>query len=345
MIIKRLLKIISILFLLFVTHGAIATEVDDYINDGIKFYDIGNFEKAIQKYNLALELEPSNYLALYELALTYMASKKYEECVVAASKGLENQTDLVVKLTTILGSCHSQLGNKEKAIEVYKGGFLIDPSDASLHLNIAVTYSSVQQDKEAISHLKEAIIHSTNYATPYYFIAEIYRTNHYQIPAMYFYMQFILMEPNTLRSEDAARKIFSLLYQGIKLKENGDVDIIVNSESPKDEGDFSTLQLALSLSATASTTEEAKKSKTDAERHTEALTSFVQICNEIEDGKLVSTFTWLYAVQNMIALQNSSDFNTYSYILAEMAGMQGAGNWFDKNQPKIEKMTNATSQF
>lgn len=339
------MKIISMLFLLVITHGAIASEVDDYINDGIKFYDIGNHEKAIQKYSLALELEPSNSLALYELALTYMASKKYEECIVAASKGLENQTDLAVKLTTILGSCHSQLGNKEKAIEVYKSGFLINPSDAYLHLNIAVTYSSVKQDKEAIFHLKEAIIHSSNYATPYYFIAEIYRTNNYQVPAMYFYMQFILMEPNTLRSEDAARKIFSLLYQGIKLKENGDVEIIVNSEPPKDEGDFSTLELALSLAATASATEEAKKLKSDIERHTGALTSFVLICNEIEDGELASTFTWQYAIKNMIALQNSADFTTYSFILAEKAGMQGARNWLDKNQPKIEKMTNAINQL
>lgn len=256
MITKKLMRIILLLFLIVVAHGAIAAEVDDYIDDGIKFYDIRNYEKAIEKFNLALEQEPSNSLALYELALTYMAIKKYEECVVAATRGLENQADLEVKLTTILGSCHSQLGNKEKAIEIYKDGILIDPSDAYLHLNIAVAYSSVQQDKDAIFHLKEAIKHSTNYATPYYFIAEIYRTNQYRVPAMYFYMQFILMEPNTLRSEDAARKIFSLLYQGIKLKENGDVEIIVNSESPKDEGDFLTLELALSLAA--SPTDDAK---------------------------------------------------------------------------------------
>ena len=339
------MKIVSLLLLFVITNGAIASEIDEYIREGIKFYDIGNYEKAVQKYRLALELEPSNSLAFYELALTYMASKKYEECIDAANRGLENQTELGMKLTTILGSCHSQLGNAEKALEAYKDGFLIDPTDAHLHLNIAVTYSKIQKDREAIFHLKEAIKNSEEYATPYYFIAEIYRTTHYRIPAMYFYMQFILMEPNTRRGQDAAKKIYSLLYQGIEKKENGDMDIIFNPESPKDEGDFSTLELALSMAAAASTTDETNNSKTDVERRTEALTSFIQICSEIENSELVSTFTWQYAVKNMIALQKGADFNTYSYILAEKAGLQDAGNWLDKNQAKIEKMTNAINRL
>ena len=80
----------------------------------------------------------------------------------------------------------------------------------------------------------------------------MYRTNGYRIPALYFYMQFILMEPSTKRSVDASKKIYFLLYQNIKNKKNGDVNVFVDPEMPKDEGDFSSLELALSLSAAAS---------------------------------------------------------------------------------------------
>ena len=46
-------------------------------------------------------------------------------------------------------------------------------------------------------------------------------------------------------------------------------------------------------------------------------------------------------MKDMIALQKSSDFNTYAYVLAEKAGIQGATNWLDENTIKIEKMSKA----
>lgn len=240
-----------------------------------------------------------------------------------------------------LGSCYSQLGKAEEAIRSFEQGLKLDPTDSSLHLNIAVTFSNIRQDKKAIYHLKESVKYSNGYASPYYFLAEIYRTTHYRIPAMFFYMQFVLREPNTRRSQDAAKKIFSLLYQGLKKKQNGDMDIVVNPDSPKDEGDFTALELASSVAAAASMPGKNKKSKADIVRYTEALASFVKICSEIDDKKLDSTFTWQYAMKDMIALQKSSDFNTYAYVLAEKAGIQGATNWLDEITIKIEKMSKA----
>lgn len=335
------MKITSLLLLIFFACGAMASEVDEYINEGVKLHDEGNYDKAAQKYKKALELEPSNTLALYELTFSYMVSKKNKECIEMAKKGLNLESNLHKKLIIALGNCYSQLGQTEEAIKSFKGGLKIDPTDSQLHLNIAVTLSNLQQNKNAIYHLKEAIKYSNGYSSPYYFIAEIYRTTNYRIPALYFYMQFILLEPNTKRSQDASKKIYSLLYQGIKQKENDGLNIVVNPDAQKDDGDFTALDLALSLTAAASIAEESKGLKTDIERHTEVLTSFIQICSEMEDENLGATFTWQYAAKNIIALQNSDNFKTYTYILAETAGILGATSWLDENQEKIEKMSNA----
>ena len=338
------MRICFLLLLLVLTSGASASEVDEYIKEGIKLHDKGSYEKAAQKYKMALKLEPNNPLALYELTFAYMLSKKNEKCIETAKKGLKIESNLQKEFTISLGGCYSQLGKIEEAIKAFERGLKIDPTDSHLHLNIAVTLSNIQQDKKAVSHLKEAIKYSNGYASPYYFIAEIYRTTNYLVPAIYFYMQFVLLEPNTSRSQDAAKKIYFLLYQGLDKKENGGMTIFVNPDSPKDEGDFSALELALSVAAAASTTEE-NKIKTDVKRYTEALTSFVQICSEINDKNLDLTFTWQYAMKNMIALQHSADFNTYAYILAAKAGMQDANTWLDENQIKIEKMSNAIKKL
>lgn len=335
------MKIISLLLLIVFTNVVMATDVDQYINEGIELHDEGSYDKAIEKYKMALKLEPNNSLALYELTFSYMVSGKNEECIETAKKGLKVVSKLQKKFTVALGSCYSQSGKIEEAIKTFENGLKVDPTDSQLHLNIAVTLSNLRQDKKAITHLKEAIKYSIEYSSPYYFMAEIYRTTDYRIPALYFYMQFILLEPNTKRSQDASKKIYALLYQGLKQKENREIDITLYSDSPKDEGDFTALEIALSVAAVASIAEESKGSKTDIERHTEVLTSFIQICSEIEDENLKTTFTWQYAVENMIALQNSDNFETYAYILAVKAGIQGAAEWLDENQEKIEKLSDA----
>lgn len=333
------MKIMSLLILLLFANAAISSEVDDYINEGIKLHDKGLYEKAAQKYKMALNLEPNNSLALYELTFSYMVNKKNKKCIKAAKNGLKLKSKLQTRFIIALGSCYSQLGKSKEAIKTFEAGLKVNPENASLHLNIAVTYINTQQNKKAVSHLKQAVKYSNGYASPYYLIADIYRTTNYRIPAMFFYMQFVLLEPNTRRSQDAAKKIYTLLYQSLEKKDNGDMTVYVKPDAPKDEGDFSSLELALSLTAAASTPGKNKKLKTDIERHTETLTNFIQIVSEIKDNKLKSTFTWKYAAKNMIALQDNADFNTYAYILAEKAGIAGASDWLNKNQTKIEKMS------
>lgn len=331
--------------LLLFTGSVFASNANELINEGIKLHDAGKYEASAEKYKQALKLEPDNYLALYELAFSYMVSKKNEKCISVAKKGLNSKSKLKKRFSVPLGSCYSQLGQSKKAIKAFEQGLKIDPKDAYLHLNIAVTLAGIKQDKKAISHLKEAIKYSNGYASPYYFIAELYRTNNYRIPAMFFYMQFILLEQKSRRSQGAARKIYTLLYQNIDQENEGKMTIFVDPNTPTDEGDFSSLELALSFIASTSNSEKNKKSRPDVARHTDALTSFIKICSELDDEQLNKTFTWKHAAKNMISLQNSSDFNTYAYTLATEADIKGAKDWFNKNITKVNKASNAINKL
>ena len=329
---------IFILLSLFLCNIAIASEAQKLIEEGINLHDSGQYALAIDKYKLALQLEPDNPLALYELTYAYTASKQNEDCVDTAQQGLDLDPKLKKQFIMALGSCQSQLGMYEDAIATFKMGLGDHPDDAHLHLNIAVTFSNIKEDKQAIKHLKESVKYSNGYASPYYFLAEMYRATGYRIPAMYFYMQFVLLEPNTQRSDDASSKVFSLLYQTASRQNNGDITIFADPNQTDDEGDFSALDLALSLAVATATTEEKKN---ETQRYIDDLVSFVQICKEIEDDKLASTFTWQYAARNMINLQSNSTFETFSYILAARAGSQYASEWLNNNKDKIKELSSA----
>lgn len=325
------MKILSLLFLIIFTNGAAASIVDEFINEGINLHDQGQYEGAINKYQEALKLEPNNSLALYELTLSYMLSNMNNACIDTAKQGIKIKSNLEVKFMVALGSCYSQIGKIDEAITSFEEGLKINPTDSQLHLNIAVTFSNIQKDKKAIIHLKEAIKYSRKHASPYYFIAEMYRTTNYRIPALAFYMQFVLLEPNTNRSHDASKKIFYLMNQGLNKNEGDGMDIVVNPDSPKDEGDYLKYELALSVSAAASKPEDIS--------YVDALTTFIKICSEIEDKSISSTFTWEYAMKNMITLQDEDVFNTYAYILASRAGIPGASAWLTEHKDEVKKMS------
>jgi len=333
------MKLLSLLVLILICNVAVASTVEEYIKEGIQFHDRGEYEQAATKYKMALELEPNNSLALYELTLSYMYSRQNEACIETAKRGLELDSKLNNEFIASLGSCYSQNGNMVEAISAFEDGLKTNPNNSKLHLNIAVTLSNIRKDKKAIYHLKEAIKHSHNYASPYYFIAEMYRTTNYVIPAISFYMQFVLLEPNSTRSQDASKKIIYLLNQGLKKKDNGGMDIIVNSNSPKDDGNYTKYELALSIAAAGSMNEENGSLKPEEKRYTDALTSFITICSEMAGEGITSTFTWNYALKNMTTLQAQGVYNTFAYILVSRAGIQGAVGWLAEHENEIKKMS------
>ena len=52
--------------------------VDELIKIGIEQYDAKEYKQSIETFQKALEVEPSSMIATYELALSYLAIKDYE---------------------------------------------------------------------------------------------------------------------------------------------------------------------------------------------------------------------------------------------------------------------------
>lgn len=317
-------------------HVTPGSDVARYLNEGVGHYARGDYERAITKYKTALVIEPTNPIALYELSLAYMSSNKNEKCITTANKAWENSTEITTKLTGILGSCYSQQGNYEKAIELFKTGLKASPANSELHLNIAVTYSKLKRNDEAIHHLKESIKSNPEYASPYLFLAELFRTQNRRVPAITSYMQFVLLEPNTKRSELAANRVFALLSNGPHKTANGKTAMSVNLEPNDDEGAFLALDLGVQVIAMQSATD---SSKSLIERKINSLNTLMELCSEMKsERELTSTFTWQYTIKDLLKLQKRSDLNTYAYVLAEKAGSKEAGEFLDRNPALLKRL-------
>lgn len=67
---RKALLIISILFPFFLSYSQ--NQLDSLMHAGIEYHDAGNYDKAIESFTKALEIDPESVFAHYELAMTYM---------------------------------------------------------------------------------------------------------------------------------------------------------------------------------------------------------------------------------------------------------------------------------
>lgn len=93
---------------------------------GNEAYKKKNFEEALQHYNKAAELDPTEIVYLLNIAAVYFEQKEYDKCIAQCEKaievGRENRADfkLIAKAFTRIGHAYKKMGNWKQAKVYYE---------------------------------------------------------------------------------------------------------------------------------------------------------------------------------------------------------------------------------
>lgn len=93
---------------------------------GNEAYKKKNFEEALQHYNKAVELDPTEIIYLLNIAAVYFEQKEYDKCIAQCEKsidvGRENRADfkLIAKAFTRIGHAYKKMGNWKQAKVYYE---------------------------------------------------------------------------------------------------------------------------------------------------------------------------------------------------------------------------------
>jgi tetratricopeptide (TPR) repeat protein len=309
-----------------------ASGTEELIQEGVQLHDQGDFDAAISRFSAALEADPSNAEAIYELANTYYAVDDFEQCISTARRGVELDALSGDPLYAVLGTCYSANGKPNRALRAFRRGLEKNPDSVPLNFNIAVTLVGLQENRKAIEHLRQTIEAKPDYASPYFVLAKLYEAEHYPEAAIMLYLKFIILEPNTERTAHASSSVFRLFHLGVA-ETSDEVILNVDPDPPKREGDFSTLQIARTMAASATFIEE-EQAKPPSQREVDALHSFLQMSRELTDETLAATFAWKHAATTIFKFQDAELLERLLYLVAARAEIEGAADWLRSNQPK-----------
>src|ERR1051325_8776116 len=216
---------------------------DAVIREGLSLQNGGDFDGAIKKYEEVLAENPSNTPALYELSFAYSAKKDYKKSLEVAYRGAQYKSEELRHFYLIIGNDLDILGNAGEAIEVYRKGLKLFPDESLLHFNLALAYKNAGKPEDARKSAKAALAANPQHPASHLLLASLFHGGGYRVPALLAAARFLALESDTQRAGLALRILREPLSGGATQgKDSNTINIFVDMNSKKDEGDFSTME-------------------------------------------------------------------------------------------------------
>ncbi len=305
------------------------------IFEGNKLHDQKRYDEAIKIYEQVLKENSNNDLALYEMALSYYYKKDMRTTVEIAYKLIQYKSATAVLGYGLIANVMDDTGKPKEAIEVYQKAIKqlenepeFKPQLSSLYYNLGITYYRQKLYKEAREASKKAVQLNFNYASPNYLLAIIYQGTRYKVPSLLAAARLISLETNTQRTKQSADIFLDILKGAKKDEKTGNINIFLDFDAPKDEGDFAMYDLILGTLTTVK--EEKDKNKSESEIFAEAVDTLISLL--AEDKKLQSTFVGKTYVPFMVEMKKKGFSKTFAYLVLHQRGDKEALKWLVENE-------------
>ncbi len=136
-----------------------------------------NYVNAIKYFNYAIELDKENHLAYKNLGTVYYLQKDYNNAVKFYNQAYNiNNSD--AELLNYLGETHSKLKDFEQAIFYYEEYIKLSFTFSKhylVYLNLGYCYSQVKDYLSAISNYRKSLNYNPRFHETYYHLGVVYQ--------------------------------------------------------------------------------------------------------------------------------------------------------------------------
>lgn len=346
------MKFKTLLLLLFFT-GAFAqnkVEAEKLVNEGVELHDKVDYAGAINKYDDALKLDKDNLLALTEKSLTLNASKNYEEGIAICKLAIEkHQNESLRNIYVNYANALDHLKKADEALKIYDEGITLYPDYYQLYYNKGICLSGLGNDVAAIDSFQQSYLINPNHGSSLNAIGVLEAADN-RIPAILAFSRFLIVEPQSTRSQEVFEKLQKLIMQGVTQKDEKSIDVKINSsilsnsngKSQTKENNFSSTDLILSMTASLDFSDE-NKNKTDVEKF---VRKFEVICSSLDETKKDNWgFYWQKFVPYFREMKKNRFIETFAYIAFVNTNSDDVLKWHKNNKSEVEKFYNWNNNY
>ena len=323
--------IFAFLFLPAVFSFAQTGGVQDLLKSGIEEHDKGNYEKAIEYYDKALEYEPDNEVLIYEKAWSYFAMKNYPEVISLLSGLVEKGQTKIPEVYSLLASAYDDSGKRDKSVEVFEKGVKRFPKFGLLYCNYGITLMRMDKPGEALDIFEKGIEKDPDVACNYYYAAKLFSQTEEEIWALIYGEIFINLEPATARTDEISKLLYDVYINSIKKDGNSYTISLSKAADPLNTKQFQANYEILSLIVIPGAMEDGITLSSIVEYRNEFLKLWKSRADKIERSNIV------FERQEQILKADEDFLECYNYFLLTSGDNDAFNVWFEKNKDDFTK--------
>lgn len=332
---KQLPIILSLLITSLLVKGQ-DNQFDNLIQQGIKLHDNGEYEKAIEKYNEALEIQPNSSLANYEISYSYLSLKDYENAEKYSKQVIENNNGHELHSYIVYGTALDLQGKTKKSVKVYEEA-LKSYDHYLLHYNHAISCFNLGDIEKAYESTINAIMNNASHASSHLLLSSIMEKKGSRIKSVLPLYFFLLIEPNSPRSNSAYENLVNKLDFGVEKKSEKEIDVSIPLNDSED-ADFGAAEMMISLSKASNYTEE-NENKSEMELFAENNKSIFSVLGELKKNKSKGIW-WEFYVTFFYDIVQNDHIRAYSYYISQSSGKQEVYDWVESNREDLDNFLN-----
>jgi tetratricopeptide (TPR) repeat protein len=328
-------------------------EQEKLIKQGIALHDAKKYDEAIALYQKVLDENPDCVFALYEMALSFYAKKDHVKTVETSMRGMKYKSKELPLFYGLVANIWDDQGNPQKAIALYKDGIKMLEKEkgneqylSSLYFNLGVTYFRQKDGPKAKDALKKAVEYNYAYPSPHYLLSETFFAMRYRVPALLAAARLMSVENFSERTKRASLVFREVLTGGAKKgNDSNSITIFVDTDEPKDEGDFSGLSLILGLASAGADIKEENKNLSEEEKFVEKVDVFIGFLAS-DAKKTRSTFVGKNYIPFLLEMRRRGYVKPFAYIVLANAGNEAAARWvLSDNQKTVVEFMNWAKSY
>ncbi|TYZ10933.1 tetratricopeptide repeat protein [Hymenobacter lutimineralis] len=288
------------------------------VKEGIALYDQGNYQEAIRRYEQAIKLEPGNYTARYELAMTYNTLGQHKESAALCKELLKDDPEPSAAVYGTYGNALDGLKKPKDAVKIYQEGLKRYPDDGSLYFNLGVTQaSSLEQPAEAMASMQQAVRCRPEHTNSLNAVSLLTLQLDNRVPALLEMLRLLQLEPTGKRAEATIARFDNAL--GLGVKKTGDKAVTINLSSnvvgnvSKENipDNFAGPDMLLTMSGALDHSKENSK-KTAPVLFADKLALLVSVLEENHPEKQTG-FAWQYFVPYFVEMKKQGHLPALAY--------------------------------
>ena len=294
---------------------------------GDALYAEGKIDDATARYEEAFAANPGSTYALNQLADAYFQKKEYQKAVDTAVKGIEYKSNQLPLLYTTLGNTFDTVGQPQDAVTIYRKGLALAPNAGTLYYNLSVTYqSSLKDPVQARAILKQGAAAAPSHPGIHFQLAGSFLADDFKTPALLAVSRYLVLDA----AADRAAPRYTLWRQLLNGNarppdQNGQIQIVVNPNQKKDEGNLQVLDMVISMSKVVAL--KASSGKTQMQSLFEQVNMLFAMYAKRPPGDDKDKFLWTYYMPYFIEMQEKNFVEPFVYFASQRTSIPEVREW------------------